>query len=239
MISEKSEEGISLLDLINMVKNNIILIISIVFVTTILGGLVSMFVIDPKYESNADVMIQVQSSSSEVGYDYTTAQKLVTTIAEFLRKEVVLEKAVDIAKVEAQKVGISLNLDAEDIKHDLTVTSSSSSYFINISYVNKDPKITGIVVNAIIDAGIDLANSNASFSSLSNKIARTSTAKEGKYDSPNKVLYTLIGAFIGMVIAGGIVLLKELLNNTYKTRNELESAYGINVIGVIPKYDIR
>ncbi len=89
----------------------------------------------------------------------------------------------------------------------------------------------------MIDQAIEFANDNVAI--LEDNIIRTSTAAEGVYDSPNKVLYVAIGLILGGILGVGIAFLKEMLNNTFKTKEQLEQTFGIQVLGVIPEFEVK
>ena len=59
------------------------------------------------------------------------------------------------------------------------------------------------------------------------------------YESPNKPLYIVIGIILGGIVGVGIALLKELFNNTFQTKDQLENYFGIQVLGVIPEFEVR
>jgi capsular polysaccharide biosynthesis protein len=139
-----------------------------------------------------------------------------------------LEKVID---------DLNLNITAGQLESNLTVSSSTTSYFINVSYVTGDPALSELVVNEVIDEAISFANTNVAI--LKDNIIRTSTAQEGVYDSPNKILYIVIGLILGGIVGVGIAFVKELFNNTFRTKEQLESAFGIQVLGVIPEFEVK
>jgi capsular polysaccharide biosynthesis protein len=141
---------------------------------------------------------------------------------------IVLEQVID---------DLNLDITAKQLEGSLTVTSSTTSYFINISYLSGDPALSERVVNSVIDEAIAFANTNVAI--LKDNIIRTSTAQEGVYDSPNKVLYIAIGIILGGILGVGIAFVKELFNNTFRTKEQLESAFGIQVLGVIPEFEVK
>lgn len=54
--------------------------------------------------------------------------------------------------------------------------------------------------------------------------------------SPNKRTNLIIGVLLGLMIAVGIVLLKEYLDNTVKTAEDVKKCTGLPVIGTIPVF---
>jgi len=222
---------ISLLDLFKIFKSNLLLIFVFTFVFATMAGVYAYFVADPKYKSNADVMVQVQTDQAVEGaYDYTTAQKLLATIAELMSKDIVLVNVID---------DLGLEMTAGQLRSGLTITSSTTSYFINVSFISEDVEETRDVVNAVIDSAIDIANNHEGFSPIKDKITRTSFASLGAYESPNKPLYIIIGFLLGGIAGVGMALIKELFNNTFRTKEQLEAYFGIQVLGVIPEFEVR
>lgn len=222
---------ISLYDIYKILRSHLLIILSFTLIVAILATVYAYAIASPQYKSNADVMVQVQTDTTVQGsYDYTTAQKLLATIAELMKKDVVLDQVI---------LDLGLDMTAQQLRDGLTVTSSTTSYFINISYISPDNQLSMNVVNSVIDNAIDIANNNPSFSSLENKITRTSEAGVGVYESPNKPLYVVVGFILGGIIGVGFAFLKEMFNNTFKTKEQLENAFGIQVLGVIPEFEVK
>lgn len=220
---------ISLLDLFKILRSNLVLIILSTLLIGIIAGLYAYLVADPQYKSNAYVMVQVQTGTgTEDSFDLVNAQRLMATAADLISMPIVLEQVID---------DLNLDITAKQLEGSLTVTSSTTSYFINISYLSGDPALSERVVNSVIDEAIAFANTNVAI--LKDNIIRTSTAQEGVYDSPNKVLYIAIGIILGGILGVGIAFVKELFNNTFRTKEQLESAFGIQVLGVIPEFEVK
>ena len=55
--------------------------------------------------------------------------------------------------------------------------------------------------------------------------------------SPNKKLNILIAFILGLMVGVGVVLLMEYLDNTFKSREELEKTLDLPIIGSIPDYN--
>jgi capsular polysaccharide biosynthesis protein len=56
----------------------------------------------------------------------------------------------------------------------------------------------------------------------------------GKIVAPSKKKYALAGFAAGFMLMCAIFILKELLNNTYKTEADITKDLGLPVLGVIP-----
>lgn len=223
------ENEISLLDLYKILRNNLVLILTLTFLIGAIAGAYAFLVADPKYKSNAYVMVQVQvENPGGNSFDLINAQRLLATAADLISMPVVLDKVIE---------ELELDMTPNQLKRNLTVSSSNTSYFINVSYISEDNIQSKEVVNAVISAAIEFADENVLI--LKDNIIRTSYADNGVYDSPNKALYVVIGLILGGILGVGIAFIKEMFNNTYRSKDQLEAAFGIQVLGVIPEFEVK
>ena len=229
--NNEMQTEISLMDLYHILRKNIVLIMTFTILFAIIAAGYAFFLANETYASNADVMVQVEVDTAVEGsFDYSTAQKLLTTIAEYMSKDIVLNEVI---------TDLGLDRTTNSLRSGLSVNSSSTSYFINIKFIDENPLVSQLIVDSVIENAIDIANNNPAFTSLKDKITRTSFAQEGIYEAPNKVLYLAIGIILGGIVGVGFVFIKEFLNNSYKTKEQLEQAFGIQVLGVIPTFEVK
>ena len=220
---------ISLIDLYKILRSHIVLILVGTLLFGLIAAIYAFVVADPMYKSNAYVMVQVQvENPSGDSFDLVNAQRLMATAADLISMPIVLEQVIE---------ELNLEMTPGQLKNNLTVSSSTTSYFINVSYVSEDNEQSKIIVNTVIDEAIAFANANVAI--LENNIIRTSTANDGVYDSPNKALYVVIGLILGGIVGVGFAFLKEMLNNTFRTKEQLETAFNIQVLGIIPEFEVK
>lgn len=235
--NQESQQEISLIELWYIVRRHIVLIL---FVTTfffIIASIYAWVVVTPDYISRADVMIQVEqgsSGSSETSFDLVSAARLLDTVRELMTKELVLQNALD----SLENDGFT-NLTVGYLRNGLTVTSSNSSYFINVSFVDRDTVLAKAVADAVIDAVIEVTDVEDAFPVLTNKIRRTSFGSDATYNSPNRILYSVIGIVLGGIVSLGYVFLREVLATNFRSKDEIEAALGIQVLGVIPNMEAK
>lgn len=225
------QNEISLLDLYVILRRNIVLILAFTTLIAMIAAAYAFFVVDETYATNADVMVQVQTDPNIDGsYDYNTAQKLLATIVEFMSKDVVLDEVIR---------ELDLSYTTSQIRRNLTVTSSNTSFFINVKFIDEDAYLARDIVNAVINQSILVANGNDAFSTLKNKITRTSYADIAVYEAPNKPMYVAIGIILGGIVGVGFVFVKEMMNNSYRSKEQLEQAFDIQVMGIIPEFEVK
>jgi capsular polysaccharide biosynthesis protein len=227
---------ISLLEIYFMIVDNIlgiVIITSLIFLSSLSY---SLFLVEPDYRSNADVMVQVEQTSSQTNtnYDFVNAFRLIDTIAELMKKDIILINARD----KLVDLGYS-GIDLKYLRDGLNIKTSTSSYFINISFIDVNKDLAKDAVDSIIEATLQETNHEDAFPVLTDKIRRTSFANQASYNSPNIFLYSVLGITIGLVISLAIVFSKEFLSAKFRSKEEIERELEITVIGTIPKKYIK
>jgi capsular polysaccharide biosynthesis protein len=220
---------ISLVDLFKILRSNFWLIFILTAIFGILAAVYAFVLVNPKYKSEAYVLVQVQvESTTGSGFDLVNASRLLESAKELMAMPVVLTEVIE---------NLGLDITPVQLQRNLSVKSSTTSYFINISYISEDPEEAKLIVNEVINEAIKFADANLLI--LEENIIRTSFAEDGVYDSPNKLLYTVIGLMLGGILGVGLAFLKEMFNNTFRTKEQLEAYFGIQVLGVIPEFEVK
>lgn len=199
----------------------------IVFITIILGvavtGILAFVVVTPKYKSTVEIRLEPQTSS---GFDINYANKISETVAYHFQTDIVLEHVVE--HIDSQHITV------ESIRKGLSVTYKTTMFYMQISYTHTDKNIAQIVAQQVVDSGEYIANNEGEM--LRDSFIKTSDAKEGRYVSPNKVLYLAVGFLVGALIGAALVFFAEFARYTYKDKESIEADLGIQVIGVVPEY---
>ena len=231
------QKDFTLLDFWFLLKENFLLILSVTMLFFVSLSFYAWFIATEDYISRADVMVQVEQdtpTSNDSDFDFVNAFRLIDTIAELMEKEIVLNNAIDAL----EEMGYE-RLTVEYIRDGLTVNSSSTSYFINISYIDENPLLAKDVVDKVIDAVIEETNVTNAFPVLTDKIRRTSFGTEATYNSPNKLFFSIFGVFLGATFSIVLVFIRELFSNQFKSKEEIERVLDIQVVGVIPMMNYK
>lgn len=233
----ETQKGYSIIELWNLFLryNKFIIITTLTFF--ILSIIYAWFIVTPDYISHADVMIQVEqdtSSTNDPNYDLVNAFRLIDTVAELMEKEVILMNAMN----RLENLGYE-NLTVKYLRDGLIVTSSSTSYFINVSFVDENTLFSKEALDALIDAVIEETNVVDAYPVLTDKIRRTSFASDAIYYSPNKIVYSIVGFVIGFSVSVSYVLIKEAFSSKFRSKDDIENTLNTQVLGIIPLMEIK
>lgn len=218
------EQVISIEEIFEALKKRWKMIALITIVATAISGVFSFFIIDPVYEASTKLFVGKEENSEEVynSNDIAMYQKLLKTYSETIKTRDLLTSAIKDSKYD---------LEVGAVSSALTVVPVADTQILQIKYQSKDPKEAEIVLKAISNNFIKTAKEL-----VPNGNVRTIEAVEMPENpvSPNKKMNIAIAFLLGLMVSVGLVFLLEYLDNTYKTKEQLEKESELPVIGVIP-----
>ena len=227
-----NEEVIRIEDIIYALKKRWKMILSVTIVFTLIAGAVSFFVIKPKYEAKVKVFIGKEETAGEDsaynGNDIAMYQKLMKTYAEII-------KTKDSTKLALKKIGQDdSQKNVNRILGGLTVSPSADTQIMEVKYTTINKTEILPVLNSITNVFIDKSEELITNGNV--QIIEKAEAPENPV-SPNKALNVIIGFMLGLMVAIGLAFLLEYLDNTVRTKDELEKLLDLPVVGTIPTID--
>lgn len=226
-MNEYSEKSISFQELYVLVKRYLLVIIAAGLIGGIVTYCICSFFIAPVYEASAKMIVnsRQEQTGSVTNDQITSAQKLVDTYAIIIRSQPVLEPVIE---------NLNLQMDVEKLAKKVTVTSVNGTQVMQIAVQSKNPEQALQIVEqieatcpAII---IDAVEAGSVKTIEPAHLKKTPVA-------PSTNLYTVVVAFLCMVVVVVILMLRYLLDNTYKSEVDLRNDLGLPVLGVIPDYE--
>ncbi|EOU1993303.1 capsular biosynthesis protein [Clostridium perfringens] len=225
------ENTISLQEIAYALKKRWKLIALITIAATLVSAILSFFVIKPQYEATTKLFIGKQESQDNNAYnnnDVMMYQQLMKTYAELAKTSDLVTKAVKSADLDYNQK------DIKAILKNLNATPSAETQILDLSFKGGNPKevlkLTEALTNEFISESKELIpNGNV-------QVIQKPQLPENPV-SPNKKLNILIAFVLGLMVGVGVVLLLEYLDNTFKSREDLENTLDLPIIGTIPYYD--
>lgn len=234
-------EEIDIKELIDMFLEKKWLIIISIVVFAVLGVVYSKFYVTPIYESYTRLVLAASEKKENIinnqnefntdenvmkaeitQADVTLNSKLVSTYSELIKTNDVIRKVINNLKID---------IDENELKKNISVTSVKDTELIAISVKTKDSKQSAKIANEISKVFIDKV---AEIYNINN-VHIVEEAEEAKEPcNVNTVKDVLIFALVGMVLSSGIILIQNMLDTTIKTEEDIENAVGLSVIATIP-----
>lgn len=200
--------------------------ISILLLCTVIGavvtGMYTKLFVTPQYQSSAMIYIYGSTASfnsskltlsSELTEDYTTLAK----------SREVMEGVID-------KMGFDCT--TQELASAISVSHDENSSILMMTATNSDPKVAADIANSVADETAER------ISEVMN-IDKPSTVEDAVVSSspvsPNLMKNMLIGAFAGLVISAGVIILSFLKDDTIKTADDVAHYLDTTLLACLPK----
>lgn len=221
---------LTLKDIGAIVKKNWILILALVIAGTVLGYVLSAFVIPKEYVSTAMIIVsnRQQNSNNEpimTSSDYELNIRLVNSYSILCKSDQVLSQVRD-------RLGINMELDK--LSEKIEVSSKQDTDIISLSVRDADPQMAQNIANTLLNV---FKNVVVSIMKMDNVQVIDYAALPQKPDFPNIPISTAAGGLVALVAALVISVLRYTMDDTIKESELITGIIGLPVIGHVPKMD--
>lgn len=192
----------------------------------IIGFLLAKWVITPQYASNTMLVVNAENNQNPnttiTNDQLTTAQELVNTYSVILTSDTVLDQVIS---------DLNLKTDATTLAKNITVEGVNQTQVLKITVKDANPQVAKNIANDIARVAPDVIIRTVKAGS----VEVVSDAKlESKPVFPNAALFSVIGLLIGLFGTYITLLVRDLLDHTFDSEEDVEKCLDISVIGVIP-----
>ena len=265
---EENGGGISLRNLLFVIKNNLIMIIFIIVFSTGCGYGFSYFV-KPVYTASESVVYMAGEDEGGKGSTATYVNVMSAyfdTVVDFCKTGVVVDRAnfyyvnylnsqtvepdldINIYTTRVKRIEDPYSINKEPIKTKEVIKSNISTkvemkeddveqFAFTISYKDANRKEAVEKLKCIILAfdleikSTGLDGQNKYFNGVKNNIISLGGNRVDSSVSQTK--YALIGGFMGVILAAGVLYLTKVLDKTIRDKAIFEELTGSTVIAVI------
>ena len=207
-------------ELLEILKEHLALCIIIPLLC--IGAVGVMGIVTPdSYEADTSIYVLLQTGQSEVttSSDFSASQMAANDVATIMQSEQVRDQV-------AEQVGLESLAG-----YKISVESSLQSRVINISVKGEDPQKCEQVANSLIKVTNSIASSSMDIPGVRSMGKPLVDVAPSIFKSAKGLV---LGAFGGFFIAVIVAVLKETLNTTVRSKEEVEELLGLPVVGRIP-----
>ena len=234
-MKEYEEYEIDLLQVLEVVKKNLILFMIICGICVTVGFAVTKLFMEEEFTSSSDVIVvqnkDEKSSNNDITYsDVQLSQKLANTYSQILVSDIVTDKVVDELNLLNEK-GIS----SSGLKRMISAENINSTEIIRVHVKTNDPKLSADIANKVVEVFKEEIYGIMEVDNITIlNPAKVPTEKSG----PSTVRNMAIAGLIGLVICGIITLIKVLTDTKIKTEEEVKAVLSYPIIGIIPEIKV-
>ena len=218
------EESISLIEILKIIQKRLFLILSLVFVCSVISAIISYYVLPPIYEAETQILVNQKNSGQEYGWSQLeTDLQLIDTYNVIIRSPVILTKVIEKLK---------LNTTPESLAGQINVSNADNSKVVNIRVEDESPLKSVEIANTVAEV---FKEEIPSLMNVDN-ISILSVAKLSENPSPvkpNKLINVAIAAIIGLMLGVGLAFLLAFLDTTIKTEQDIEEILALPIMGIV------
>lgn len=256
-----SNNTIDLHRLMMLCRKHIKMLIIWTLLAGVLGYVVAQFVVVPKYTATTEILVNQKHESNDNGQAYNNQQadiQMINTYKDIITNQVILSKAskqlknpVHVIKPaqkavyrtnadgtrrlikEAQPAvvergGKSYNLSTADLKKAISVQTQQNSQVFSLQVKTDDPQESAVVANTVANVFKQQIKKIMSVNNVT-IVSRASTPDEPSF--PNKKLFALAGAVLGLILSFLYILIGDLMDTSVHGDDYLTNELGLTNLG--------
>ncbi|RRR40852.1 capsular biosynthesis protein CpsC [Streptococcus suis] len=213
---------IDVLFLLKTIWRKKFLILLTAVLTAGLAFVYSSFLVTPQYESTT--RIYVVSQNVEAGAGLTNQELQAGTYLVKDYREIILSQDV------LTQVATELNLK-ESLKEKISVSIPVDTRIVSISVRDADPNEAARIANSLRTFA---AQKVAEVTKGSDVTTLEEAVSAEAPTTPNTKRNILLGLLAGGILATGLVLVMEVLDDRVKRPQDIEEVMGLILLGIVP-----
>lgn len=219
---------IDLVELFYYLRHKLVWLILAVILGGMTAGVISCYLVTPKYEATAKVYMVSAPSDSLINLsDLNLGTSLSADYEEMLRIRPVYEKILE---------ELELDYTYEDFMKLIDISTVGNTRVLQIAVETKDPEESKNIANLLAENAENYLPD----------LMETSEPNVAEYailpeepSSPNIMMNTVIGAIAALVLLCGSFTVKFVMDDTFKSADDIERIFGVMPLTVIPESDSR
>ena len=215
---EQDEDTIDLLELALGLLAHWTLIAATAVVGAVLMALYTFFLVTPMYKATATIYVVSRNDSVLNFSDLQVGSELTSDYIKVFEMWEVHEKVIS---------NLDLDYTYTDMASMLSVTNTSDTRMLDITVTNPDPEEAAAIANEYADVGAKYISEKMKTDEPT--LMSSARVPENPF-SPNKAKNILLGFVVGFVLACAVVVLRTMLDDTYKSADDIRKYTGMVVL---------
>ena len=220
--AEQDEDTIDLLELALGLLEHWKLIAVTAVTGAVLVALYTFFLVTPMYKATATIYVVSRNDSVLNFSDLQVGSELTSDYIKVFEMWEVHEKVIS---------NLDLDYTYTNMASMLSVTNTSDTRMLDITVTNPDPEEAAAIANEYADVGAKYISEKMKTDEPT--LMSSARVPENPF-SPNKAKNILLGFVVGFVLACGVVVVRILLDDTYKTAEDIRKYAGLVVLASVP-----
>ena len=227
-----SEQTISVMQILGILRKRLRLIVITTLVVTIAAAFVTFFVMTPKYEATTELLVNRKLSASDQAAALQQTQadvQMISTYKDIITSPMVLKRVSQTVNNYPGYPGSISNL-----KDAISISNEQNSQVFSVTVETSDARTSAAIANTTAKVFKRQVVKMMSVHNVS--VVSKATPNFGAV-SPRKGLNIIVGLIAGVILGGGLAFARELSDKTVTDETFLTEELGLTGLGLISKID--
>jgi len=228
----ESEQTISLMQIVGILRKHIKVIGITTVVVFIVAVFVTFFAMTPKYEATTEILVNRKLSPENQGAQLQQVQADVQMISTY--KDIITSPTVltTVNKTVSDYPGYPGSMAA--VKDALSISNETNSQVFSVTATSTDARTAAVIANETAKVFKKRVVKMMSI----NNVSIVSRAVPSEHAvSPRKTLNLLVGLVTGVLLGIMLAFVREITDRTVTTEAFLTDDLGLTSLGVISEID--
>lgn len=225
------DEPISFKETLSILRKHTTTILMTTFIGLGLAGLITFFVITPRYSSRAQLIVSLPQTT-----DPTTNINGISFNLQMLNtyKDIILQGDAQALEVQRRLSNErNVEMTVTEIKDSLEVVQSENSQMFSIQAIDENANNAEAIAN--ISAEVFQETAKDILTNVDQITIVSSAVASSKPISPNNKINLVIGFVIGLITGIGISFLFERFDRTVKDPRFVTDTLEFTILGTVPQ----
>ena len=202
------------------------LLVGVALAFAIVAGIYTSLFVTPKYQATSTIYVL---SRRDENLNMSDLQIGTALTSDYI-------KVFDMWEVnEAVIANLNLPYSCNALKSMRSISNDTGTRMLDITITSTSPDEAAIIANEYAEVGSQyIADNMATDKPSIMSVALIPTSPV----SPNKKRSVMLGFILGFLLAAGIVTVRMLVDDTYKTAEDIHKYTGLATLAVIPVEDL-
>ena len=217
------EEEISLVELFEVLKKRLSMIISLSLIGLILAAAFTFFIATPTYSATTQLLVNQTSGNTEGIQlsDINTNVQMINTYRDIIKGPVILEDVIE---------SLDLDTTVSALSGQIEVVTQDNSQVFSLSVTGENPYVASDIANATASIFKDEVGNIMNVENvtiISESVPNTTPV------SPNNLLNMMIGLLLGAMLGVGAAFLLEFMDKSVKDERFITETLGWSTLGTV------
>lgn len=214
---------IDLEELFGLILHRLWLILLCGIATGVAAFGISAFLIAPKYESTTGIYVMSRQDGNTLSYsDTQLSTQLTKDYEELISSRYVLETVIEKC---------NLDNEYEELLKRVDIENATDTRIIYITVKDENPAMAQYIANSIREVASEHIKSVTDVEAV-NVVDQANLPQ--KPSEPSIPIWTIIGAFVGLLLSAAFVIIKYLMDDTLKSSEDVDKYLGWGTLALIP-----